>query len=573
MATVTDDLATAAACGMTPAYYAAQAPQRLAIISDLGNRTFAELNGNANRLVRALRARGVVAGDALALVCANRPEFAEAMAAATRMGLRLTTVNWHLTGEEMAYIVDNSDSRVIIGDVRFADALEVAVASSPNVSVRLAVGGRMDGFEDYAQSIADQVDSDIDDPVLGRTMLYTSGTTGRPKGVDRSAPGARTGIPNDTPRTGIPTDTPQTDIPRTDIPDAGAALAVAIGSAARQNGATDRHLCTGPLYHAAPLAFSLGSPLAAGCGVVLMDGWDADQTLRLLARHRVTHTHMVATMFHRLLALPPDVRATYDLSALRFVLHGAAPCPVGVKRALIDWLGPVVYEYYAATEGGGTFVGPQEWMDKPGTVGRPFHPLLLEIHDAEGRRAPAGEIGTVYLRAPATGRFRYYKDDAKTANSYDGDYFTLGDHGYLDDDGYLFLTGRSAELIISGGVNIYPAEIDAVLLTHPDVADAGTIGVPNDEWGEEVKAVIELKPGIIGSPQLAIELAAFCRQHLASFKVPRSIDFVDQLPRHDNGKLYRGKLRQLYVIDEDPTGHRSASEKDPTPVESGNEAG
>ena len=565
MATVTDDLATAAACGMTLAYHAARAPQRSAIISELGNRTFAELNGNANRLVRALRARGVVAGDALALVCANRPQFAEAMAAATRMGLRLTTVNWHLTGEEMAYIVDNSDSRVIIGDVRFAEPLEVVVANSPNVSVRLAIGGRMNGFDDYAESIADQIDSDIDDPVLGRTMLYTSGTTGRPKGVDRSTLGPPTEMP--------PTEMPPTEMPPTEIPDAGAALAVAVGSAARQNGATDRHLCTGPLYHAAPLAFSLAGPLAAGCGVVLMDGWDAEETLRLAARHRVTHTHMVATMFHRLLALPCDVRTKYDLSALRFVLHGAAPCPVGVKRALIDWLGPVVYEYYAATEGGGTFVGPQEWMDKPGTVGRPFHPMLLEIHDTEGRRAPAGEIGIVYLRAPATGRFRYYKDDAKTANSYDGEYFTLGDHGYLDDGGYLFLTGRSAELIISGGVNIYPAEIDAVLLTHPAVADAGTIGVPNDEWGEEVKAVIELKAGITGSAQLANELAAFCRQHLASFKVPRSIDFVEHLPRHDNGKLYRGKLRQLYVIDEDPTGHRSASEKGRAPVESHHKAG
>ncbi len=555
MATVTDDLATAAACGMSSAFYAAIAPQRLAIISELGDRTFAELNSNANRLVRALRARGVVAGDALALVCANRPEFAEAMAAATRMGLRLTTVNWHLTGEEMAYIVDNSDSRVIIGDVRFAEALAVAVADAPNVTVRLAIGGRMDDFDDYSEAITDQVGTDIDDPVLGRTMLYTSGTTGRPKGVDRSAPGLRT------------------EVPPTDIPDAGTALAVAVGSAALQNGATDRHLCTGPLYHAAPLAFSLGGPLAAGCGVVLMDGWDAEETLRLVARHRVTHTHMVATMFHRLLALPSDVRTKYDLSALRFVLHGAAPCPVGVKRALIDWLGPVVYEYYAATEGGGTFVGPEEWMAKPGTVGRPFHPLLLEIHDAEGRRARAGEIGTVYLRAPATGRFRYHKDDAKTASSYDGDYFTLGDHGYLDDDGYLFLTGRSAELIISGGVNIYPAEIDAVLLTHPAVADAGTIGVPNDEWGEEVKAVIELKAGITGSAQLALELTGFCRQHLASFKVPRSIDFVEEMPRHDNGKLYRGKLRALYVTDEDPTGHRSAAEKARAPVESRYEAG
>jgi long-chain acyl-CoA synthetase len=277
-----------------------------------------------------------------------------------------------------------------------------------------------------------------------------------------------------------------------------------------------------------------------------MDGWDPEETLRLVQEHGVTHSHLVPTMFHRLLALPEDVRSKYDLSSLRFVIHGAAPCPVSVKKALIDWLGPVVYEYYAATEGGGTFVDSETWLTKPGTVGKPFHPDLLKILDAEGDPLPANEVGTVYMRAPSTGRFRYYKDDAKTEGSYRGEFFTLGDHGYLDDDGFLFLTGRSAELIISGGVNIYPAEVDAVLLTHPAVADAGTIGIPNDEWGEEVKAVVELKDGIEPSDALVAELQSWCRDRLARYKCPRSIDFDGDLPRHDTGKIYRRLVRDRY---------------------------
>lgn len=545
------DQATATATGMTLAFHAATAPDRMAIICEHGDRSFAELNANANRMARALRARGIGEGDSISLVCANRPQFAEALAACTRIGVRLTTVNWHLTGDEMGYILDNSDAKAVIGDVRFTHALKAAVDMAPNVAVRIAVGGEIDDFEEWDKVLAPEDGSDIDDPVLGRTMLYTSGTTGRPKGVDRPPPARRDANAAAQPlldRDGNP------------MPDAGVALALAVGASAKQNGeAGDRHLCTGPLYHAAPLAFSLSGPLAAGCGVVLMDGWSAEETLRLIDAHKVTHSHMVATMFHRLLALPDEVKARYDLSSLRYVIHGAAPCPVSVKKGLIDWLGPVVYEYYAATEGGGTFVGPEEWLAKPGTVGKRFHPELLVIQDAEGNELPPGEIGTVYLRAPSSGRFRYYKDDAKTDSSYRGDYFTLGDHGYLDEDGYLFLTGRSAELIISGGVNIYPAEIDAVLLTHPAVGDAGTIGIPNDEWGEEVKAVIELKDGVVGTPELAAEIKEHCKQKLASYKLPRSIDFLAELPRHDNGKLYRKKLRELYVAAEDPTGHKSTT--------------
>jgi long-chain acyl-CoA synthetase len=521
----------AAAQGMTLALHASVAPDRPAILTTTGDtggdRTFAELNANANRFVRALRCRGVGAGDSLVLVCANRAEFAEVLAACQRMGVRATPANWHLTGDELAYIVGNCDAKVLVGDARFAPALTSAATACPGASVRVSIGGDVDGFEPFGAVVAPEPGDDIDDPIVGRTMLYTSGTTGRPKGVDRPPATAQA--------------TP---------------LTTALTRASRYDPTADVHLCTGPLYHAAPLAFSLSGPLAAGVTVVLMDGWEADETLLLIERHRVTHTHMVPTMFHRLLALPDDRKASADLSSLRFVLHGAAPCPVTVKQALIEWLGPVVYEYYAATEGGGTFVTPEEWLRKPGTVGKPAADDLVRVLDAAGEPQPPDQIGTVYLRAPAEGRFRYYKDGAKTASSYRGEYFTLGDHGYLDDDGYLFLTGRSAELIISGGVNVYPAEVDAVLLTHPAVGDAGTIGVPDEEWGEQVVSVVELKPGVEATPALAAELIAWCRDRLAHFKCPRAVEFVAELPRHDNGKLYRTKLRQQIVGDDDPTGHR-----------------
>jgi long-chain acyl-CoA synthetase len=282
-------------------------------------------------------------------------------------------------------------------------------------------------------------------------------------------------------------------------------------------------------------------------GVVLMDGWDAEETLRLIEKHRVTHVHLVPIMFHRLLSLPEEVRRRYDLSSLKRIAHGAAPCPVDVKKAMIDWVGPIIWEYYAATEGAGTSVESDEWLRKPGTVGR-VPDAHVEIRDEEGNPVPTGEVGTIYLRAPdePEARFEYYKDSEKTSRAYRGDFFTLGDMGYIDEDGYLFLTDRSADLIISGGVNIYPAEVDAVLLTHPAVADSCTIGVPNDEWGEEVKAVVELKPGWEPSEELARELIEYCRDRLAHYKCPRSVAFDDDLPRHETGKLYRRLVRERY---------------------------
>ena len=507
-----DERDALSAQGLELAWWASRQPSRPAIISPTGSRTFAQLNGNANQLVRALRRRGVRAGDSVALVCTNRPAFAEVVAACHRSGLRLTPINWHLTAEEAAYIAADCEARVLVVDSSLpATAVGVAEAVAES-AVRLCVGGALPGYESYEDVLAAEAATDIDDAVIGSTMLYTSGTTGRPKGVHRlAAPPGRT-----------------------------------INLFGYIEGGADLHLCTGPLYHAAPLAFSLAVPLGFGVGVVLMEEWDAEEALRLIDRHQVTHTHMVPTMFHRLLSLSPDVVAKYDTSSLRSIVHGAAPCPRAVKAALIEWLGPIVWEYYAATEGTGSFVDSATWLTKPGTVGRPLGAGLMIVGDEEGNPLPAGEVGLVYLRAPSLGRFDYFKDADKTASTYRGDYFTLGDVGYMDDDGFLFLTDRTANLIISGGVNIYPAEIDAVILEHPAVGDVATIGVPNDEWGEEVKAVVELQPGLEPSADLASSIIELCRARLAHFKCPRTVDFVDVLPRQDNGKIYKRLLRDRY---------------------------
>jgi long-chain acyl-CoA synthetase len=506
-----EEMQAAADRGMLTAYWAARLGDAPAVISEAGNRSWAELNANANRLVRALRARGVQAGDGLALMCSNRPEFFETYAAALRGGFRLTTVNWHLTGEEAGYIVDDCEATAFVADARFAETAGGAADLAPRLKARIAVGGDIQNFEAWEGVLAAEDGGDIDDPVVGGQMLYTSGTTGRPKGV-RRRPDARGSL--------------------------GVARLTAYGP-----GNNHVHLCTGPLYHAAPLAFSLAAPLAMGVPVVVMDGWSAERTLQLVEEHRVSHTHMVPTMFHRLLSLPEATKARYDHSSLMFVLHGAAPCPVAVKQTLIEWLGPIVWEYYAATEGAGTLVGPDEWLKKPGTVGKVNPPDHVRVLDAEGAEVAPGTIGTVYLKAPAE-RFEYYKAPEKTASAYSGTHYTLGDVGYVDDDGYLFLTDRSAHLIITGGVNVYPAEVEAVLLGHPAVGDVGVVGRPDDEWGELVVAAVELHEGIEPSDALANELIEWSRDRIAHYKCPSHVVFLAQLPRHDNGKLYKHQLRE-----------------------------
>ncbi len=507
--------AAAAARGMLFAWWAARQPDTLAVSTAEVQWSYAELNGRANQLARALRRIGLLEGDAVALICGNRKEFAEVLLATQRSGLRLTPVNWHLTAAEAAYIVSDCEARAVVIDGRLGELARTLRAEVGDAPVRwLLIGeGGVTEFEDYEAAVAAEDGANIADPAPGSSMLYTSGTTGRPKGVHRPARPA-----------------PYT-------PSGVAMFGYRPG---------DVHLCTGPLYHAAPLAFSLAIPLAAGASVVVMDHWDPREALRLVEDHCVTHTHMVPTMFHRLLALPAAERGARDVSSLRHVLHGAAPCPVGVKRRMIEWLGPVVVEYYAATEGTATWVDSTTWLERPGTVGRPLVAGTVRVLDEHGDDAGVGEVGVVYVRAAEGGRFEYFKDKEKTEATYIDDYFTVGDLGYLDSDGFLYLTDRSANLIISGGVNIYPAEVDAVLLEHPAVADVATIGVPSEEWGEDVLAVVELVDGERATALLADELVELCRARLARFKCPRSIEFVGSLPRQDNGKIYKRLLRERY---------------------------
>jgi long-chain acyl-CoA synthetase len=489
---------------MGVAYAAARRPDHPAVVAPSGSRTFGELNGNANRLVRALRRHGFAPGDSVAILCSNRAEFVETWAACTRAGFRLTTVNWHLTPDEAAYIVDDCGARAFVADATHVEALPKALGTE----LRIAVGGALEDHVRWEELLEGEDPADIDDPTLGTAMLYTSGTTGYPKGVRK------------------PPD-----------PD-GLVLGVAIYGLVDD----DVHLCTGPLYHAAPFTISMVVPLTAGIPVVLMERWDAVETLALIEERGITHSHLVPTMFHRLLSLPDDVKARFDVSSLKGVLHGAAPCPIDVKQRMIEWWGPVLVEYYAATEGAGTVVDSTTWLRKPGTVGL-ADPDKVFVGDEQGLRLPAGEEGLVWLQGAGVGRFEYFGDEDKTSSSYRGDHFTLGDIGRVDDDGFLFLTDRSANLIISGGVNIYPAEVDAVLLGHAAVADVATIGVPDEEWGEIVLAVVELRPGAEATEP---ELIEWCRARLAAFKCPRGVEFVEHLPRDDNGKLYKRRLRDQY---------------------------
>jgi long-chain acyl-CoA synthetase len=508
-----------AAEGMEIAAVAAADPARIALWSAQGELSFATLNALANRLARRLRTVGLRAGDAVALACGNRPEFAVVRFAAHRAGLRLTPINWHLAAEDIAWIVADCEAKALFLDAtRLAHAAE-ATAAAPTLALHVAIGGPLPGYAGWEATLDGMDASDIPDPILGNTMLYTSGTTGRPKGVYRH----------------------QSD------PAAAAQMQQLLTAVFRfdPEGERDRALATGPLYHAGPFGLCLTTPLTAGIGTVLMERWEPEAMLALIERHRITHTFCVPTMFNRLLQLPEPVRTGHDLSSLRFVIHGAAPCSVETKRRMLDWFGPILWELFAGTEGMGTIVGPEEWLTKPGTVGRPA-PGQVRILDEAGRERPRGESGRVFLLNPPGSRFEYFRDAAKTAAVQHEGYFTAGDIGYLDEDGYLFLSGRSAEVIISGGVNLYPQEIDDVLAVHPAVADVACVGVPDEDLGEAVKAVVELRPGSAADDSTRASLMAFCAERLAKQKWPRSIDFVTVLPRSEAGKALRAQLRAGY---------------------------
>jgi len=375
------------------------------------------------------------------------------------------------------------------------------------------------GFRSYLDIKNGQPATLPDDRIAGSVMNYTSGTTGRPKGVRRT-------------------------LMELDPETMGSLYAMFLSMFGITPGDNGVHLTGSPLYHTAVLMFT-GSSMHFGHTVVLMDKWTPEGGLQKIERYRVTTSHMVPTQFHRLLALPDEVRARYDVSSLRHVIHAAAPCPVDVKRRMLDWWGPVIYEYYAASEGGGALVTPEEWLRYPGTVGRAWPTSEVRILDDNGNQKAPGEVGTVYM-ALGVQDFEYHKDREKTDSSRREGFFTVGDVGYLNEEGYLFLCDRKIDMIISGGANIYPSEIEAVLLTHPKVADAAVFGIPDEDWGEQVKAAIEPGPGVIPDAELEKEIIAFCLERIAKFKCPRSIDFVAEMPRDPNGKLYKRKLRDPY---------------------------
>jgi long-chain acyl-CoA synthetase len=515
---------------MYPGPHAVAHPDRPAIVMATSGEvvTYGELERRSNRLAHLLRAQGLQRLDHYAVFMENHPRYAELCVAGERTGLYYTCINSYLKAEELAYILDNSRSRVLITSAARLDVAMQALASCPRIERCLVVDATTlpddPRVVDYAGAVAACPDTPVADQRLGAAMLYSSGTTGRPKGILRP----------------LPDQGPENPLPL-----------MAFLSKLWQAREGMVHLSPAPLYHAAPLAH-LGVVLRSGGTAVVMEHFDPEQYLALVDRHRVTSTQLVPTMFSRMLKLPPEVRSRYSLKSLEIAVHAAAPCPVPVKEQMIQWWGPIIHEYYGATEGlGFTACDSAEWLAHRGTVGRV---LLGDLHilDENMQPAPKGVPGEVWFKTATP--FEYFNDPERTrqVRSPDGSMSTVGDVGYVDDDGFLYLTDRSTFMIISGGVNIYPQECENLLITHPQVADAAVFGVPNDDLGEEVKAVVQLMPGTPATPETASALIAFCAEHLARMKCPRSVDFIDQMPRLPTGKLYKKPLRDQYWA-----GHKS----------------
>ena len=480
--------------------------------------TFGELDARSNQLAHLLRAAGLNIGDHYAIFMENHLRYIECESAGERSGLYFTCINSYLTADEVAYIVNDCQAKLLITSIAKREvAIEVAKLC-PNVKTFLMVDGEADPFMNYETAVASYPTTPVDDETLGAPMLYSSGTTGRPKGIVRQLSGS--------------------------APGTNAPLFSFLGNLWRYRD-NMVYLSPAPLYHSAPQA-AVSLTLRRGATAVIMERFDPELYLQLVEQYRVTHSQLVPTMFSRLLKLPAETRMRADVSSLEVVVHAAAPCPVPVKEAMIDWWGPIILEYYGATEGMGfSFCDSEEWLAHKGTVGRV---IMGELHvlDESGQPCPGGTPGTLWFKPPA--HFEYFNDPAKTTDSrsVDGQLSTVGDVGYVDDDGYLFLTDRKTFMIISGGVNIYPQECENLLITHPDVMDAAVFGVPNNDLGEEVKAVVQAAPGVTVGPELERRLIAFCKDHLASMKCPRSIDFEDELPRLPTGKLYKRLLRDRY---------------------------
>jgi acyl-CoA synthetase (AMP-forming)/AMP-acid ligase II len=478
--------------------------------------TFAELEATANQGAHLFRSLGLQRGDHVAILLENHPRFLQICWAAQRSGLYYTAISWRLQQEEVEYIVNNCEAKVFITSHERRAVVEPLVDKMPNVTARFMLDGTISGYESWEDAIAAMPATPIADQSEGQSMLYSSGTTGYPKGIKKPLPEQAYGEGDD------------------------------INLMKVLYGADDDsiYLSPAPLYHAAPLAFTMGL-LRQGVQVIVMEHFEAEHALQCIQDYRVTHSQWVPTMFVRMLKLPEEVRLKYDVSSLRCAIHAAAPCPIPVKEQMIEWWGPVIYEYYAGTEGNGFVqLNSEEWLAHKGSVGRP---LNCEIHicDDEGNEVPVGEAGTIYMGGG--GEFEYYKDDEKTAGSrHPKGWSTLGDVGYMDEDGYLYLTDRKHFMIISGGVNIYPQEAENVLITHDAVMDVAVFGVPNEEFGEEVKAVVQPKNMAEATPELAIELMDYCRSKLSHIKCPRSVDFREELPRHPTGKLYKRLLKDEY---------------------------
>jgi long-chain acyl-CoA synthetase len=501
---------------------AAGDPEKIAIVdNDEQPHSNGEVLAAVNQLSHGLRGLGLQRGDSIAAMLPNSPEALEVYLAMQQIGLYLTPINYHLVGPEIAYILTDCEAKAFIVHTRYADVVRHALQETDFPADRVFSVGEMTGVRRLAELTEGRSTTAPEDRVVGAIMNYTSGTTGRPKGVRRRLP--------------------TTPIGETDL---GAALT---GYKVSRDEADNVHLLACPWYHTAPMVMVAPS-LHRGHMVITMDRFDPERTLQLVERHRVSITHLVPTQFVRLLALPDDLKQRYDVSSLRHVIHGAAPCSPEVKRRMIEWFGPVLDEYYASTEGvGGTIIFSDEWLRKPGSVGKARGTTTIVVMDEEGNILPAGQVGTIYSTTPGREPFEYFKDPEKTAKSRQGQFRTVGDVGYLDEDGYLFLSDRKSDMIISGGVNIYPAEIESVLITHPRVADVAVFGVPNPEWGEEVKAVVELLPGSPAEPDsMRADILGFLGGRIARYKLPRSIDFVEALPRDPNGKLYKRRLRDPY---------------------------
>jgi long-chain acyl-CoA synthetase len=499
-----------------------------ALIDEQGQCSWNELDARVNRLIRALRERGLQPGERIALFAGNRRGVFELMAAAIHAGLFFVPVNWHFSVDELAYVLADSGAVGLLTDSQFAataaQALQRVPAAGAKLRACIALGGAAcpPDFDDFEALIAAQPDAgEPADQIAGLPMFYTSGTTGRPKGVLRNE-----GRPQ---------------------PIESLQLMAANLVANLQLPPDGTTLLCGPYYHSAQYAWSF-QPLLAGLRVVMRQRFDAAHTLRLIDEHRVTNVHLVPTQFIRLLRLDEATKRAFSGRSLVRVWHGAAPCSPQVKRDMIDWWGPCIHEYYGSTEGGVVSgIGSQEWLQRPASVGRATFQTDVRVLRDDGSEPPAGEQGTIYLRSRTGARLRYHNDPAKTAAAHHGDdWFTTGDVGWIDAEGYIHLTDRRIDMIISGGVNIYPAEIESVLAAHASVQDVAVIGVPHAEFGEEVKAIVQPVPGVAPDDALREALTALCRGALAGYKLPRSIEFRSEMPRTETGKLQKRLLREPY---------------------------